>query len=235
MSTPQGVRALRAAAAKVEALTAPVFDALDALAAFVQQHLNLSRYPVFSDPSAWDTVEPAAARLLHDHPLATGSGLALLSPAGDALPSMAWWVLRSGEVRAKQHVFNPRSDSFYDVSEARWFRLPLRTGQRTLLAPYVDSWGTDDATMTASAPLLHQGRVAGVVAADLDARQYLTAVERLLADAGSAALLDEEDRVIASSLPHLESGARLAAVDARPAPGDVPVPAFGWRVARIEG
>jgi hypothetical protein len=249
LSTPVPAdRPLGEVAAAVVDLTAPLFAALARFGDQAAERVDLRRHPAFGEPRAWDALEPVVTALLADHPLVTGAGLATwppalpaapsmappsMAPPSMAPPSMAWWVRRNGEVRAKHHVLNPRSDSYYDVTQARWFREPYRTGGSTLLAPYVDSWGTDDVTMTAAVPVRSAGIVVGVVAADLDVRTYVDAVERLLATAGATAVLDEEDRVIASTHPRLEAGARLAATNLGPVRSRADVGDLGWAVVRL--
>ncbi|GAB3192687.1 hypothetical protein GCM10027261_06050 [Geodermatophilus arenarius] len=227
--------ALRDAAAGVVELTAPVFGDLTGLGETAARRLDLTRHPVFGEPRAWDALEPDVGAMLRNRALVTGAGLAVRPPteSGAGVPSMAWWVIRDGEVRVKQHVLNPRSDSFYDVPRARWFRVPYASGAPTLLSPYVDSWGTDDVTMTAAVPLTVGGETLGVVAADLDVRAFLDAVERLLVAAGATALLDEEDRVITAIHPQLETGSRLAATEVGPVAARAGIAQFGWAVVRL--
>lgn len=228
--------ALDTAAAAVVRLTAPVFADLAELGRVAGRRVDLRRQPPLTAPDDWDALEPLVGSLLRKRELATGAGLAV-QPAsgtgGDVVPAMAWWVVRDGEVRAKQHVLNPRSDSFYDVTQARWFRVPFASGERTLLAPYVDSWGTDDVTMTAAVPLELDGAVVGVLAADLDVRAYLDQVEQIIAAAGATALLDEDDRVIVATHPRLEAGTRLLATDIGPVRGRAAVAEFDWAVVRL--
>jgi hypothetical protein len=228
--------ALRDAAAEIVALTAPVFVDLAGLGDAAVRRLDLDRHPVFGEQRAWEALEPDVTAMLRHGVLVTGAGMALRPPAVAAaaeVPSMAWWVIRNGEIRAKQHVLNPRSDSFYDILQARWFRVPYASGAPTLLPPYVDSWGTDDVTMTAAAPLAAAGEVLGVVAADLDVRGFVDAVESLLVDADATALLDEEDRVITATHPQLETGTRLGATDVGPVRARAAIPEFGWAVVRL--
>ncbi|MGY2002614.1 cache domain-containing protein [Blastococcus sp. SYSU DS1024] len=228
--------ALRGAAAGVVALTAPVFTDLAALGEAATRRLDLGRHPVFDESRAWEVLEPDVSVMLRSRPLVTGAGMALRPPAtasAGEVPSMAWWVIRDGEIRAKQHVLNPRSDSFYDVSQARWFRVPCASGAPTLLSPYVDSWGTDDVTMTAAAPLTASGEVLGVVAADLDVRRFVDAAEGLLVEAEATALLDEEDRVITATHPQLDTGTRLSATELGPVRARAAIAEFGWTVVRL--
>ena len=225
---------LHAAASSVVELTEGIFVELVRLARVVAE-LGVPARPALGGPRDWEAVEPAVSGLLRTQPLMTGAGLAVCPPAvrpRPSTPSFAWWVLRDGEVRRKQHVLNPRSDFFYDVTEARWFRVPHRTGRPALLPPYVDSWGTDDATMTAAVPLTLGDDILGVVAADLDVRVYLTALEEILGAADATAVLDDDGRVIASTRPEMEPGARLAATGLTVLTARAEVDRFGWVVVR---
>jgi hypothetical protein len=225
---------LLAAASSVVRLTEGVFAELVRLARAVADLVALGQ-PALGAPRDREIVEPAVSALLRAQPLMTGGGLALWPPADRPRPSgpaFAWWVLRDGEVRRKQHVLNPRSDSFYEVTEARWFRVPHRTGQPTLLSPYVDSWGTDEATVTAAVPLTLDGEVIGVAAADLDVRRYLASLEQILATADATAVLDEDGRVIASTHPRMEPGARPAVTGLAVPTARVDIRPFGWAIVR---
>jgi hypothetical protein len=106
-------------------------------------------------------------------------------------------------------------------------------GQPVLMAPYVDSWGTDDVTMTASQAVRAVGETVAVVAADLDVHCYVDRVEHILASSFATALLDSEDRVIASNAPDIESGTRLAAARQRKILVRVPIESLGWVVVAL--
>jgi hypothetical protein len=226
---------LHAAASSVVELTSGVFGELSRLARAVAD-LDERTQPRLGGTRDEEALASLVTALLRGEPLLTGAGLAWWPPAvrpRPAAPLLAWWVIREGEVRAKQHVRNPRSDSYYEVTQARWFRIAYGRREPALLPPYVDSWGTDDVTMTAVVPLRLGGDVAGVVAADIDVRTYLAALERILSAAGATAALDEDDRVIGSTHPDLEVGARLAAAGIGEVRDRVGIAEFGWALVRL--
>ena len=87
--------------------------------------------------------------------------------------------------------------------------------------------------MTASQPVRAAGETVAVVAADLDVHSYVDKVEHILASAFATALLDPEDRVIASNAPDIESGTRLTAARQREIVARVPIESLGWSVVAL--
>lgn len=228
-------RLLTRGARQIRALTQPVFDQLTQLERSVRG-FDVDVWAGSPHPlAAWPQLESSVAHALESVDLMIGAGLAVASTsAGGARQSaMAWWSRSDGIVRLKQHVLNPSSDSYYDFTQSRWFRLPTTVGQPSLMAPYVDSWGTDDVTMTASQAVRAAGETVAVVAADLDVHSYVDKVEDILASAFATALLDSEDRVIASNAPDIESGTRLAAARQRDIVVRVPIESLGWSVVAL--
>jgi hypothetical protein len=179
--------------------------------------------------------EPLVAEHLAEHELSIGAGMATAPEAGGLGPlgTMVWWRRDDGAVRRKQHVDNPESDSYYDFAHSRWFRTAVETRQRTLIAPFVDSWGTDDLTMVAAVPVVVGDAVLGVVAADLVVRTWLAAVDELLDPMCRELLLDAEDRVVASSDPTVELSVRLRALGEARVERRVPVGASGWTLVHL--
>jgi hypothetical protein len=229
-------RFLTRAAKQIRALTQPVFDQLAQLERSVSS-VDVDDWAGSPHTlAAWPQLESSVGRALESVDLMTGAGLAVASASaahGARQGAFAWWVRRDGIVRLKQHVLNPSSDSYYDFTQSRWFRLPTTVGQPVLMAPYVDSWGTDDVTMTASQVVRAAGETVAVVAADLDVHSYVDKVEHILASAVATALLDSEDRVIASNAPDIESGTRLATARQRDIVVRVPIESLGWSVVAL--
>ena len=233
---PDSIRKLLTGAARqILALTQPVFEQLTQLERTVGSFDvdEWARSP--RSLAAWPQVESSVAHALESVDLMIGAGFAVASAStgGARQSAIAWWIRRDGIVQVKQHVLNPSSDSYYDFTQSRWFRLPMTAGQPVLMAPYVDSWGTDDVTMTASQAVRADGEVVAVVAADLDVRFYVDKVEHILASAFATALLDSEDRVIASNAPDIESGTRMAAAEQRDIMIRVPIESLGWSVVAL--
>lgn len=179
--------------------------------------------------------EPQVFAHLAQHPLAVGAGMAVAPEAAGVGPlgTMVWWRRAGDEVRRKQHVDNPASDSYYDFAQSRWFRTAVQTRQRTLIAPFVDSWGTDDLTMVAAVPVVVDDAVLGVVAADLVVRTWLAEVDDLLDPMSRELLLDAEDRVVASSDPTIELSVRLRALEDAHVERRVTVGASGWALVHL--
>lgn len=179
--------------------------------------------------------EPQVAAHLAAHPLTVGAGVAVAPEAAGIGPlgTMVWWRRSGADVRRKQHVDNPASDSYYDFAHSRWFRQAVETRQRTLIAPFVDSWGTDDLTMVAAVPVVVDDVVLGVVAADLVVRTWLGDVDALLDPLSRELLLDAEDRVVASSDPTIELSVRLRALEDARVERRVPVGAAGWSLVHL--
>ncbi|MFD1859502.1 hypothetical protein EHW97_07815 [Aeromicrobium camelliae] len=227
-------RGLRRAARDIIALTEPLFDALEALAEACRRDVDLTLARPFDDVASWAALAPAAERVLVTHQLATGVGAAVIGEESmDGTASMAWWIRRDGHVSRKRHVTNPQSDSFYDVRHLRWFRVPMTTGRPALFGPYVDSWGTDDITLTAAIALVVDDRRVGVVAADLDTRRYLDLAEGVLRETEVSALLDDEDRVVVSSDPSIDTGSRIASLG-HDVTGRETIDELNWSLARLD-
>jgi hypothetical protein len=235
-SSSRGKSAVEAVAADVGALTDVVFNALDALASDIAD-LGLADGLTLGHLSDSDLLrlEELAVRIVEDADLIIGAGMAATPSDFSGSGLMHWWIARDDEVVAKHHVLNPRSDSFYDFSNSRWFQGPARHGVPTLIAPYVDSWGTDDLTVTAAVPACRDKRdLAVVVAADLNAREYIQAAEGLLRPIAPAVLVDTEGRAVASTEPSVETGVRLAALDAWSLTRHADIPTLRWSVSLLE-
>lgn len=123
--------------------------------------------------------------------------------------TLLWWIKQGEDIRVKKHVLNPASDSYYDYNTSEWFGTTRATGRPFISAPYVDSWGTDQLTITAAVPLTTQESFIGVIAADLDPVRFLRPIEKLLLHSDNITLVDAERRVILSSDPLLTTGISL--------------------------
>lgn len=224
-------------ATSLAALTEPVFAHLEALAAEVSRlDLRDAVHRGRLDDLDAATVQALAVQTVQELDLVTGAGMAATTGETSGRGVMHWWILRDDRVVTKRHVLNPDSDSYYDFSNLRWFTIPASTGAGTLIAPYIDSWGTDDLTVTAAVPVPSaDGRdVTAVVAVDLNARAYVRAVEDVLRTAAPAVLIDGEGRAVCSTEPDIETGVRLAALTTWRTSATAEVPTLGWTVASLE-
>ncbi|MFC5677694.1 hypothetical protein [Aeromicrobium endophyticum] len=238
MTTPNQHDSLEAVARAVADLTQPVFARLEALAQEVsaldlRQAVGRGRL----DDHDAAVVESLAVQTVQTLDLVSGAGMAATAGETSSDGVMHWWILRDGAVVTKRHVLNPASDSYYDFSNLRWFTLPASSGTNTLIAPYIDSWGTDDLTVTAAVlvPGSDSAReVTAVVAVDLNARAYVQAVEDVLRSAAPAVLIDGEGRAVCSTEPDIETGVRLAALPSWSAGETADVLGLGWTVASLD-
>ncbi|MDT4937342.1 MAG: hypothetical protein QOG80_1013 [Pseudonocardiales bacterium] len=228
-------QALKRAGSDIVALTAPVFEQL-ALIANAAQAMQLAEATATGALRAEDLeiLERVSVAAIEQTELITGAGMAAISSEHPNAGTMSWWILRGPNITSKRHILNPGSDSYYDFSHSRWFQVPAERGVAMLIAPYVDSWGTDDLTVTAAHPLRAGGSsITTVVAADLDTRLYLRKVEDLLRPSSSAALVDGENRVVVSTLPDLETGIRLSTIKSVSVQDRVDLPVLGWSVVSL--
>jgi hypothetical protein len=113
-----------------------------------------------------DLIAPHAHDLL-DHPEEPvyGAGfIAAMDLVSDAPSHLAWW---QGADRRKL-VFPAQSvKQAIDYRELEWFRVPSATGRPHVAGPYVDYLCSDEYTMTAAAPVIVDGRFAGVAGLDV--------------------------------------------------------------------
>lgn len=153
--------------------------------------------------------------------LMTGAGfVAAPGILSDAPWHLAWWlrVISAGDpaepsrTRRLETVDDPASDRFRDYRQLEWWRVPERTRERHLTGPYVDYLCTDDYTVTVTTPVLQEGRMIGVVGADV----HVSRLERVLlpvlrALTGTATIVNGSGRVIASADAHRATGVLLRA------------------------
>lgn len=191
--------------AAVDACVADIFDILNSTSEGFMRALQAQPVPRY--PEAIENLQVACReRLALSRPI-TGTGF--IGEPERGLPAelgILWWIRNGDDIRRKKHVLNPASDSYYDYNTSEWFGTPRSTGKPFITAPYVDSWGTDQLTLTAVVPLTLRGAFVGVMAADLDPALFLRPIERLLLVSERLTLIDSENRVILSSVPVLTSG-----------------------------
>ncbi len=165
-----------------------------------------------------------------------GAGYAVAYPDNDCAPAMVWWVHRGGQVAERSHSVDPESESFYDYASLRWFRLAVESRSSTLSGPFIDTWGSDDYTVTVSVPVLRSHGALGVLAADVDVRRFIdTLTSDLQGIASPVALLNESDRVVVSTVPLLSTGLPVRVRGQRHSAADqvrlrLPVPGYSWSV-----
>jgi methyl-accepting chemotaxis protein-like sensor len=155
-------------------------------------------------------LRPLVADVLRQHAdLAVGAGL-VLAPGvlADAPRCIEWWWADQGAGLAQLQVdLDPESAEFYDYTTIEWYCAPERTGESSIVGPYVDYICTLQYTFTLSVPVVCAGRFVGVAGADILAAQ----VERLLLPRLSgldrvAVLASGNGRVIASNTASILPG-----------------------------
>ncbi len=145
--------------------------------------------------------------------LVDGAGVAFAPGVlGDAHTWLEWWrVSGHGELEFARHVFNPDSVRYYDYTEMQWFALPVARGRAAAVGPYFDSGGTDRNVVTLSIPWA-TGEGTSVVGADLRLDQLESEFRTALGSCAPAlALVNDRDRVIASTSAHVLAGTLLPA------------------------
>lgn len=216
--TPRASGSLTAAAEAIDRVIATAQQPLVALSESFVKIYGSFFGTTDSDPVSLDTkrlewlaseLEPQCLAVL-DQPaprLIEGIGLVWVAPQDAS--GMLWWRAEQERVARKHHVFNPDSDSFYDYRNSVWFLGARAADGLSIVGPYIDSWGTDDHTLTASMTMLRDGHSVGVAASDLNLQNLTDQVGGLLSELPPAVLVGSEDRVIASNVALLTPGLRL--------------------------
>jgi hypothetical protein len=169
-----------------------------------------------------------------------GAGYAACYAGTDGVPAMVWWVNGGETVTERSHSVDPDSESFYDYAALRWFKLALESRRPTLSGPFIDTWGSDDYTVTVSLPVVGTDAIArGVLAADVDVRRFIDSLTNDLRSIETpVALVNEVDRVVVSTVPVLSTGLPLRPrgghgdFDAHPGIR-TPVAGYGWSVVDL--
>lgn len=201
-------------------------------------------------------IRPAALELLEGEPDAAGTSAALepqvralLAAPGQfavglgliVAPRSAngfrrrlhWWQVDPAAERLVALDPDLRSTSlgFYDYTAADWFAVPLRTGRRHVVGPYVDVHGTGRYVLTLTEPVVSGAEFLGVVGADVPVPRFEGHLLRVLGSLGTPfAVVNDEDRVVLSTSPPSMVGSRLP-TDGRAV---VTVPDVPWRVVLPE-
>lgn len=161
---------------------------------------------------------------------AVGLGLIVAPRTGNGFRRrLHWWQVDPAAERLVALDPDLRSSSlgFYDYTAADWFAVPLRTGRRHVVGPYVDVHGTGRYVLTLTEPVVSDGEFLGVVGADLPVPRFESHLLRMLAAVDAPfVVVNDEDRVVLSTSPRAMVGDRLPAASGPAAP----VPDVPWRV-----
>lgn len=156
-----------------------------------------------------ELVEPTTTAALASHPVVGAGFVAAPGWLTDRDLFLAWWQGEQREPLAERGV--PIGHHVFDYTRHEWFQTPLSTGGAHVAGPYVDYVCTDEYVLTATAPVLADGRMIGLVGADT----LLATFEDLMrdvVDAGAAAdlvLVNAHDRCVVAADPLLRSGQRI--------------------------
>ncbi|WP_062464978.1 cache domain-containing protein [Demequina soli] len=142
----------------------------------------------------------------------------------DAPWHLAWWVSaangvglagRDGALRRLASIEDPLDESFHDYTRLEWWRGAVGGGDAYLTGPYIDYLCTDELTLTLTMPVRAEGRVVGVVGADLSVAGLERLTDGVLGHAAVPAVLGTA------------AGRVIAATDAGVEPG-MPARRLGW-------
>ena len=146
--------------------------------------------------------EQAAARLAEK-----GYEIRLVDPADREL-FLAWWQGEDLTLLAERGV--PLGHHVFDYTRHEWFQTPLTTGERHVTGPYVDYVCTDEYVLTATVPVLVDGRMAGVAGADTRLETFEELMRSSLT--GDVVLVNGHDRCVVAADPLLTSADYLRAL-----------------------
>lgn len=119
---------------------------------------------------------------------------------------LAWWQGDDQQLLGESDA--PASGAPFDYTRREWFRVPAESGRRHVTGPYVDYVCTDEYVVTCTAPVVVDGRLTGVVGADV----LVETLERtLLPELRSvgATLVGDHGRAIASADHRIAPGTLL--------------------------
>lgn len=121
---------------------------------------------------------------------------------------LAWW---QGPERAllASSTFGP-GQAAIDLHRLEWYRLPASTFERHIAGPFVDYLCSNEITLTASIPLMLDGKFSGVLCADVLVASLEDLLLPLLHALEGAALVNSSGRVIVSAHHGYETGDRFA-------------------------
>ena len=152
----------------------------------------------------------------------------------DARLWIDWWALDgTGEIGPAVFDFDEDSLDFYDYTCADWYLAPRNGSRRSLVGPYVDFNGINDYIVTATVPVIVDGRFVGVAGADLSVdeleRRLIVANRRFHAE---LVVVNASDRIVASTSPRHVVGSLL---QADPDAKCHAVGGFSWSIVTLGG
>ncbi len=200
-------------AVAVSALTAPVFVALEEVAAEVGECRGKARDNRLLERDL-GALEHSIAPRLAAQPILAGMGyVAAPGVVGELERYMMWWQ-RSGDELARLRLnFDPSSIDVYDYLQMEWFQSAHDRGERAAFGPYVDYSGSGLYVLTVSVPVTDDGVFLGVAGADVE----MAHLERLLVSVlrtsrAEVVVVNSERRVLAVNTARWVVGERLPGI-----------------------
>jgi len=163
--------------------------------------------PRLAAASLGEAVQPLAAATLATHPVVGAGFVAAPSALADRELYLAWWQGEEQQLLAERGV--PIGHHVFDYTRHEWFQVPLTTGQRHVTGPYVDYVCTDEYVLTATVPVLVDGRMVGVAGADTQLETFEQLMRETLQHAGDVVLVNTHDRCVVAADPLLRSGQKV--------------------------
>lgn len=155
-------------------------------------------------------------------PLLIGAGF-IAAPEHGRDVHFAWWLgpLDAGPIfgsttEPTRLDLSTRgyADYLRDVRTLEWYAVPATTATTHVTGPYVDHLCTCDYIFTLTMPAYADGRMIGVVGADIAVRRLeRELLPELLAADAPLALLNADGRVVLSTAPDALPGTLLATTD----------------------
>jgi hypothetical protein len=205
MSTLPLSDALGRCALSVTAYFSGLFGALETIGEKVTAEFPDGRV---SAAALAEVVEPLAASVLEEHPVVGAGFVANPGWLTDRDLFLAWWQGEEQQPLAERGV--PLGHHVFDYTRHEWFETPRATGARHVMGPYVDYVCTDEYVLTATVPVLVDGRLAGVAGADTTLVTFEELMREPLRDGGDVVLVNDHDRCVVAADPLLRSGQKLS-------------------------
>ncbi|TQL66836.1 hypothetical protein FB381_0702 [Nocardioides albertanoniae] len=148
-------------------------------------------------------LEPGTLEFLRNPDLVGGGFVVSPGALSDRRLYLAWW--QGAERAFLGEADAPATGEAIDYTRQPWYRTPERTGELTLVGPYVDFVCTDEYVMTATVPVYVDGRMVGVAGADTLVETLETMLLPGLREAG-ATLVNGLGKAVVSADPQLATG-----------------------------
>ncbi|MFJ9393052.1 cache domain-containing protein [Nocardioides sp. NPDC101246] len=153
-----------------------------------------------------ERLEPGSLEFLRNPNLIGGGFVVAPGVLTDRRLYLVWWQGEERDFLGDADA--PGTGEAIDYTRQPWYRTPERTGELTLVGPYVDFVCTDEYVMTTTMPVYVDGRMVGVAGADTLVETLETMLLPGLREAG-ATLVNGHGKAIVSADPQLATGSPL--------------------------